>query len=152
MSNVIYLAGGCFWGCQKYFDMIPGVTETEVGYANGSTDNPTYEQVKDFLGGHLGLWKTIEVDEEQEAAFRQMYHNAFELDEEEIVESLYSTSNRIISDAIIYADRQAGYLWMHGSHTGSPLGLFVKGAVATEFNTCSDNTLIPQYIKRVANY
>ena len=113
---------------------------------------PTYEQVKDFLGEHLGLWKTIEVDEQQEAAFRQMYHNAFELDEEEIVESLYSTSNRIVSDAIIYADKQAGYLWMHGSHTGSPLGLYVKGAVATEFNSCSDNTLIPQYIKRVANY
>ena len=113
---------------------------------------PTYEQVKDFLGRHLGLWKTIEVDDAQEAAFREMYHNAFELDEEEIVESLYSTSNRIISDAIIYADKQAGYIWSHGSHTGSPLGLYVKGAVATEFNSCTDNTLVPQFIKRVANY
>ena len=37
---------------------------------------PTYEQVKDFLGEHLGLWKTIEVSEEQEAAFKEMYHNA----------------------------------------------------------------------------
>ena len=113
---------------------------------------PTWEQVKAFLGEYIGLWNTIEVDEKQEAAFREMYHNAFELDEEEVVESLYSTSNRIVSDAIMYADRQAGYLWTHGSHTGSPLGLYVKGAVATEFNTCTDNTLIPQFIKRLANY
>ena len=113
---------------------------------------PTWEQVKGFLGEHIGLWKTIEVDEKQEAAFREMYHNAFELDEEEIVESLYSTSNRIVSDAILYADRQAGYLWAHGSHTGSPLGLYVKGAVATEFNTCTDNTLIVPFIRRVAKF
>ena len=32
-QKTIYLAGGCFWGCQKYFDLIPGVLETEVGYA-----------------------------------------------------------------------------------------------------------------------
>lgn len=41
----IYLAGGCFWGVQKYFDCIEGVLHTEVGYANGVGDDPTYEQV-----------------------------------------------------------------------------------------------------------
>ena len=38
MKKTIYLAGGCFWGCQKYFDRLPGVVETEVGYANGRTE------------------------------------------------------------------------------------------------------------------
>jgi peptide methionine sulfoxide reductase msrA/msrB len=41
----IYLAGGCFWGLQKYLSLIQGVTHTEVGYANGKSENPTYEQV-----------------------------------------------------------------------------------------------------------
>ena len=41
----IYFAGGCFWGTEKYFKLIKGVVRTEVGYANGNTDNPTYEQV-----------------------------------------------------------------------------------------------------------
>lgn len=41
----IYLAGGCFWGLQAYFDLRKGVVETTVGYANGKTENPTYEQV-----------------------------------------------------------------------------------------------------------
>ena len=55
--RTIYLAGGCFWGCQKYFDLIPGVVETEVGYANGPTANPTYEAVK----RHAGHAETVRV-------------------------------------------------------------------------------------------
>ncbi len=113
---------------------------------------PTYEQVKDFLSRHLGLWSTIEVDEKQEEAFKEMYHKAFELNEEEIVESLYATSNRIISDAILYANRKAGYLWTHGAHTGSPVGLYVYGARAAEFNACTDNTQICKTIQRLAKY
>ena len=50
MEKTIYLAGGCFWGCQKYFDLMDGVIETEVGYANGDAENPTYEQVKHGAG------------------------------------------------------------------------------------------------------
>lgn len=41
----IYLAGGCFWGVEKYFASINGVVATDVGYANGLTSNPTYEDV-----------------------------------------------------------------------------------------------------------
>ena len=41
----IYLAGGCFWGTEHFFKQIAGVVETEVGFANGQTVNPTYEQV-----------------------------------------------------------------------------------------------------------
>jgi len=41
----IYLAGGCFWGIEKYIQDINGVKSTEVGYANGNTQNPNYEDV-----------------------------------------------------------------------------------------------------------
>lgn len=41
----IYLAGGCFWGVEAYFSKLPGITYTEVGYANGKTQNPTYQEV-----------------------------------------------------------------------------------------------------------
>ena len=43
--NTIYLAGGCFWGLQKFFDQFDGVISTEVGYANGPQQPPTYEDV-----------------------------------------------------------------------------------------------------------
>ena len=44
-TKEIYLAGGCFWGTEHYFKQIEGVEKTEVGYANGNVENPTYEQV-----------------------------------------------------------------------------------------------------------
>ena len=48
----VVLAGGCFWGVQAFMDRVPGVAETEVGYANGSTANPTYEDVCRGDTGH----------------------------------------------------------------------------------------------------
>ena len=41
----IYLAGGCFWGMQKFIDQFGGVVSTEVGYANGPDKAPSYEEV-----------------------------------------------------------------------------------------------------------
>ena len=58
MEHVIYLAGGCFWGTQHYFDLVPGVIRTQVGYANGRTEHPSYEQVKYEHTGHA---ETVEV-------------------------------------------------------------------------------------------
>ena len=43
--NTIYLAGGCFWGLQKFFDQFDGVIRTEVGYANGPDQAPSYQEV-----------------------------------------------------------------------------------------------------------
>ena len=42
----IYLAGGCFWGVEKFFKMAPGVIETTVGYANGQTLDTSYDILK----------------------------------------------------------------------------------------------------------
>ena len=43
--SVIYLAGGCFWGMQRFIDQFDGVISTEVGYANGPDRAPTYKEV-----------------------------------------------------------------------------------------------------------
>ena len=51
-EKTIYLAGGCYWGVQKYVDNIRGVMETEVGFANGNTHHPTYQQVRYENTGH----------------------------------------------------------------------------------------------------
>ena len=59
MKKEIYLAGGCFWGTEKYLENIPGVLFTEVGYANGSTENPTYQEVCSHDTGHA---ETVKVE------------------------------------------------------------------------------------------
>lgn len=47
MENLqkIYLAGGCFWGVEAYMEKISGIINVVSGYANGKTENPTYEDV-----------------------------------------------------------------------------------------------------------
>ncbi|WGE46834.1 peptide-methionine (S)-S-oxide reductase MsrA [Actinobacillus equuli subsp. equuli] len=47
MANIqeIYLAGGCFWGTEAFMQRINGVIDAQSGYANGNTENPTYQEV-----------------------------------------------------------------------------------------------------------
>lgn len=54
----IYLAGGCFWGTEHFFKLIDGVVETQVGFANGHTENPTY---KDVYTDTTGFAETVRV-------------------------------------------------------------------------------------------
>ena len=54
----IYFAGGCFWGTEHFMKQIKGVKTTEVGYANGNTSNPSYEQV---CNGNTGFAETVKV-------------------------------------------------------------------------------------------
>lgn len=48
----IYLAGGCFWGVEAFFSRVPGVLDAASGYANGNTQNPSYEDVCRRNTGH----------------------------------------------------------------------------------------------------
>lgn len=57
-ENVIYFAGGCFWGTEYFFQQVRGVESTEVGYANGTLNNPTYQ---DVTSGKSGFAETVKV-------------------------------------------------------------------------------------------
>lgn len=63
MTKHIYLAGGCFWGTQHFLKQIRGIISTEVGYANGNTENPTYKEVYTDLTGYA---ETVSVEYDAE--------------------------------------------------------------------------------------
>ena len=58
-QRTIFLAGGGYWGVEKYTSNIPGVLETEVGFANGLTHHPTYEQVCRDNTGHAETVRVV---------------------------------------------------------------------------------------------
>ena len=59
MLKEIYLAGGCFWGLEAYLKRLPGVVQTQTGYANGRTESPTYQDVCHRHTGHAETVKTV---------------------------------------------------------------------------------------------
>lgn len=61
--NKIVVAGGCFWGVESYFKKVPGILSTSVGYANGSTTSPTYEDVCRRNTGHVEACEVVYDDE-----------------------------------------------------------------------------------------
>lgn len=58
-SAVAVFGGGCFWCTEAVFDELRGVKSVVSGYAGGSTQNPTYEQV---CGGRTGHAEVIKID------------------------------------------------------------------------------------------
>lgn len=70
----IYFAGGCFWGVEEYFSRITGVYDVTVGYANGKTENPTYQQV---CSGKTGYAETVHVTYNSEIVSLQVLIEQF---------------------------------------------------------------------------
>lgn len=56
--------GGCFWGVEYYFNKLPGILKTEVGYTGGHKEHPSYEEVCSGNTGHIEALR-VEYDESQ---------------------------------------------------------------------------------------
>ena len=63
-GNVIYLAGGCFWGMEQLMQSIPGVIDAESGYANGTCEADA--DYKTVCKGETGFRETVRVEYDPE--------------------------------------------------------------------------------------
>lgn len=137
---------------QKCSEDVLNIKFREFAEVKEGQEIPTWEAAKAFFAEHLGLWDTVKVDPRTEMDLKDAYFKSFRKNPDNDVVSLYSVSTRVVSNALDYFNKAAGCLWPHGVHTGSPVGLYAKGAGELEFIYCRDNTDIPNTIARLAKY
>lgn len=115
---------------------------------------PTWDAVKAFFAEDVGMWGDVQVSERVEKDLKDIYDQTFGKggDRNLSEENLYSSNFQIVADVVRALDRAAGYQWSFGSHSGSPVGLYVTGACAEEFNTVKDNAEIAPLIAKLAGY
>ena len=115
---------------------------------------PSWEAVKEFFARELGLWDSVEVDPKAEASLQATYEQMFGKggDRNLGAVNLYAVNSKIVSEAVKYLNTAAGYSWSHGSHSGSPVGLYVDGPAAPAFSGLCDNTEIAPLIATLAGY
>ena len=108
----------------------------------------------DELTNLFRMWGDVQVSERVEKDLKAIYDQTFGKggDRNLTEENLYSTNFQIVADVVRALDRAAGYQWSFGSHSGSPVGLYVTGACAEEFNTVKDNAEIAPLIAKLAGY
>ena len=115
---------------------------------------PTWDAVKAFFAEETGMWGDVLVSERGDKELKDVYDRTFgKGGDRSLSESnLYSVNFQIVADVVRALDRAAGYQWSFGSHSGSPVGLYVTGACAEEFNTVKDNAEIAPLIAKLAGY
>lgn len=112
----------------------------------------SWSTVKGVIGEMTGLWKTVPVSDREERVLTALYKETFLDCSSEDVKDLYHSNKKMAVEVIRYLDSKAGIMFTQGGHSGAPVGLYVKGARASEFGVCRDNTDVPKVIMKVAGY
>lgn len=76
MKTIVF-AGGCFWGVEAYFKQLKGVYDTNVGYANGNKENPSYTEVCNGVATHA---EVVKIDyEPKEISLEKLLEHFFRI-------------------------------------------------------------------------
>lgn len=110
----------------------------------GKTD---WDDMQALLKERLGLWDKVSLRDKDEKALRKTFEKNFLVNGEKVV-GLYTSNEKMASEAVKILNKRAYIDWISLSHTGSQVPLWVKGAGYENFYDCYDNTDIPKMIAK----
>jgi len=73
-AETITVAGGCFWCTEADFEKVQGVSEAVSGFAGGTLEDPTYEQV---VGGGTGHYEAVRIEFDPDVVNRRQLYDLF---------------------------------------------------------------------------
>lgn len=151
-----YFATGCFWGAERRYWQIVGVSQTSVGYMGGTFPNPRYEKVCTGTTGHAEV-VCVEFDPDQ-VTFRRLVeefwvmHDPTSLNQQgndvgsQYRSAIYTTTSKQMSEATLTRDMYQAELDMAGF-----------GKIVSEIRSCDGLTYWPaeeyhqKYLKKNPN-
>lgn len=132
-------AAGCFWGIEAAFRRLPGVQDTRVGYAGGSTDNPSYE---DVCSGKTGHAESVEVEfDPDEVSYDELLETFWEIHDPTTLNRQGPDIGSQYRSAIFFHDAEqeaAARASMERAQNGSRKPIVTEVVAAPDFHAAED--------------
>ncbi|WP_282636686.1 alkaline phosphatase [Sphingobacterium thalpophilum] len=122
----------------------------QIGDLRNSKVNVTWEQLKQLLATHTGLYTGIKVNENDDKLLREAYQKSFVNHQNETAKSLYANDDKIAALSIGILNRMASIAWASNNHSAAYAPVYAIGVGAELFNHKMDNTDIPKKIAKAA--
>lgn len=112
----------------------------------------SWEEIKDFLSEHFGLWTKVPVDWEQEKYLHDTYELTVARSEAGHQIDLYADNALLVARAVQILNSASKVYWGTESHSAGVVPTYVLGVGQEKFSARMDNSKIPQIIAQIANY
>lgn len=109
-----------------------------------------WEEMRDFIGVKLGFWDTVPVTESQETRLKELFNQYFKKSERELSKTEYNSFDKLTEEVFRIMDSRTGLGFTTNTHTGTFVPVFAIGAGAEEFVGVSDNTSLPEKLRKIA--
>lgn len=123
----------------------------EIGMLRSNKADASWDDLKQLLSIHLGLYRTTMVQEADDQLLKDAYKKSFVDHQNETAKSLYANDDKIAALSIAILNRMGSIAWASNNHSAAYAPIYAIGVGAEKFNHKMDNTDIPKKIAEAAN-
>lgn len=118
----------------------------EIGNLRKNKANATWDDLKNLLSTHTGLYNQVKVNADDDKSLQGAYQRSFVDHQNETAKSLYASDDKIAALSIAILNRMGSIAWASNNHSAAYAPVYAIGAGAEQFSQKMDNTDIPKKI------